>query len=42
MPRYTSKGFVKGFAKIRYDLNVDTEKEVFLECPSGNIDEFEN
>ena len=42
LPMYTSKGFVKGFAKIRYDLNVDNETEVFLECPSGDIDEFEN
>ena len=42
MPMYTPKGFVKGFAKIKYDLNVDNEKEVFLEWPSGNIDEFEN
>ena len=42
MPMYTPKGFVKGIAKIKYDLNVDNEKEVFLECPSGEIDEFEN
>ena len=42
MPMYTPKGFVKGFAKIKYDLNIDNEKEVFLECPSGKIDEFEN
>ena len=42
MPIYTPKGFVKGFAKIKYDLNVGNEKEVFVECPSGNIDEFEN
>lgn len=42
MSMYTPKGFVKGFAKIRYDLNLDNEREVFLECPSGNIEEFEN
>ena len=42
MPIYTTKGFVEGFAIIRYDLNVDNDIEVFLECLSGNIDEFEN
>jgi hypothetical protein len=42
MPQYTPKGWIKGFAKIRYEMNADDQKEVFIECPSGNIDEFEN
>ena len=41
MPVYTRMGFVKGFIKIRYDLNVDDGKEDFWECPFGSIDELE-